>query len=234
MDTNKFAIPFAIIIAGGLIAGAVFLASKNSPKNVAVAPTVNTQQAGSAANIRPVSSDDHILGSPDAEVVIVEYSDTECPFCKVFHSTLRRIINEYAKDGKVAWVYRHFPISQLHSKAPKEAEAIECASSLGGQTKFWEYTNMVYDKTNSNNSLDAAQLPVFAKAVGIDVDAFNTCLSSGKFQAKVQADYDEGVKAGGRGTPYSVLITKDGVKTPIEGAIPYESLKSTIDALLKK
>ena len=142
-------------------------------------------------------------------------------------------MEEYGKDGKVAWIYRHFPIDSLHSKARKEAEATECANELGGVEKFWEYTNTLYEITNSNDSLDPAELPKIAKTVGLDVKAFNTCLSSGKYADKVEADYQDAVKAGGRGTPNSILVTKDGTKTTVQGAQPYESLKAVLDALLK-
>lgn len=235
MDSNKLAIPLAIIVAGGLMAGALYFSNMKASSQAAkvAANTQGTQQVATG-ELRPITAEDHILGNPNADIVIVEYSDTECPFCKMFHPTLQRVMDEYGKNGTVAWVYRHFPIDQLHPKARKEAEATECANDLGGSAKFWAYLNMVYDKTTSNNTLDPKQLPIIAKAVGLDVTAFNTCLSSGKFAAKVQADYDDAIKAGGRGTPYSVLITKDGIKTPISGAESYENVKSTIDALLQK
>jgi protein-disulfide isomerase len=192
----------------------------------------NTPTAGDV-NIAPVTSGDRILGNPNADIVIVEYSDTECPFCKRFHQTLQQIMAEYGKDGKVAWVYRHFPIPSLHPKAPKEAEATECAAEQGGNTMFWKYIDKVYEITPSNNGLDPAQLPVIASELGLDVTAFNTCLSSGKMTAKVKAQYDEGVIAGARGTPYSVLITKDE-KIPItQGALPYENMKAILDSILK-
>ena len=227
---EKLSVPIAIVISGALIAGALYYSNSNVPKEVAGGnvPTENTN-----VEMRTITSSDHILGNPNADLIIVEYSDTECPYCKVFHNTLKRVMNEYGKDGKVAWVYRHFPIDQLHSKARKEAEATECAFEQGGNEKFWEYINTLYDTTNSNNSLDASELPKIAKSVGLDVDAFNTCLSSGKYADKVEADYQDAIKAGGRGTPNSIIISKDGTKTNIEGAQPYENLKNIIDALLK-
>ena len=111
--------------------------------------------------IRGVQDDDHIIGDKNAKVIIVEYSDTECPFCKVFHETLHQVVSEY--DGKdVAWVFRHWPIPQLHPKAPKEAEALECATEQGGPSSplgtsnevFWKYTDKVFETTGSNNMLD--------------------------------------------------------------------------------
>lgn len=229
MNLEKLSIPIAIVIAGGLIAGALYYSNVKSSQQVAVNPTPEE----TVGELRQVTSEDHILGNPNADLIIVEYSDTECPFCKVFHKTMLRVIDEYGKDGKVAWVYRHFPIDQLHSKARKEAEATECANELGGPSKFWEYTNLLYATTNSNNSLDPAELPKIAKTVGLDTKAFNSCLSSGKYADKVEADYQDAVKAGGRGTPNSVIISKDGTKTQIQGAQPYESVKSLIDALLE-
>jgi len=231
MSMEKLSVPIAIVISGALIAGALYYSNIKQPTKIVnnTAPTENTN----FSSMRPVSADDHILGNPNASLIIVEYSDSECPFCKTFHTTLRRVISEYGKDGKVAWVYRHFPIDQLHSKARKEAEAMECANELGGNEKFWEYANTLYDKTSSNNSLDPLELPKIAKTVGLNVSDFETCLSSGKYAEKVEADYQDAVKAGGRGTPNSIILSKDGVRTPIEGAMPYESLKNIIDELLK-
>ncbi len=219
---EKLSIPISIIIAGSIMAGALYYSNVKSKERVALIDTAQKVAEGSTSKMRPVDSTDHILGNPNAEVIIVEYSDTECPFCKQFHTTMRRVMTEYGKDGKVAWVYRHFPIDSLHPKARKEAEATECANELGGNTKFWEYTNLLYDTTMSNNSLDPAELPKIAKTVGLDVKAFNTCLSSGKYKAKVEANYQDAITAGGQGTPNSIIVTKDGTKTNIEGAQPYE------------
>lgn len=231
MNMEKLSVPLAIIIAGGLIAGAFYYSNIKNAKELANLKTVPQQLSG-GENMRPVTEADHILGNPNAELMFVEYSDTECPFCKQFHTTLRQMMDEYGKDGKVAWVYRHFPIDQLHSKARKESEASECAFDQGGQTKFWEYLNTIYARTNSNNSLPESELPKIAKDIGLDVKVFNTCLSSGKFADKVEADYKDAIAAGGRGTPNSIIVSRDGTKTVVQGAQPYENIKRIIDALL--
>lgn len=231
MTLEKLSVPIAIVVAGALIAGALYYSNTKSGKQAAV---VTPSTEGTTGDMRPLSNSDHIIGNPSADIVIVEYSDTECPYCKVFHSTLQRVMSEYGQTGKVAWVYRHFPIDSLHSKARKEAEASECANELGGEGKFWEYINLVYATTNSNNSLDPAQLPKFAKSIGLDVTAFNTCLASGKYAEKVEADYQDAMSVGGRGTPHSIILSKDGTKTPVQGAQPYESIKTVIDALLQE
>ena len=106
--------------------------------------------------MRPVSADEHILGNADARIVIVEYSDLECPFCKVFHNTMHEVVKTRA--GEVAWVYRHYPIPQLHPKAFHEAEATECAWEQGGNEAFWKYTDKIFEITPSNNGLEESQL----------------------------------------------------------------------------
>jgi protein-disulfide isomerase len=231
MNIEKLSVPIAIIIAGGLIAGAFYYSNLKNGEELAKVKTVPVATAG-GEDMRPITAEDHILGNPDAELMFVEYSDTECPYCKQFHITLKQMMSEYGANGKIAWVYRHFPIDQLHPKARKEAEATECANELGGKAKFWEYTDAVYSRTNSNNSLDPAELPKIAKDIGLNVADFNKCLSSGKYANKVEADYQDAVKAGGRGTPNSIIVSRDGTKTVVQGAQPYESVKRIIDALL--
>lgn len=255
MDTiQKFAIPLSIIIAGGMIAISLYVVNSSKAATAGGTPTV-------AEEIRGVQDDDHIRGNPNADIVIVEYSDTECPFCKQFHETMKRVIEEYGADGKVAWVYRHFPIPSLHPKAPKQAEALECAAEQGGNEVFWKYTDKLYATTASNNALDigvyntpedipvgqdgkpwytektprsttdAGQLSDFAKELGLDVARFEDCLKSGKYASRIETDVNEVVAAGGGGTPHSIMIV-DGEQVPIEGAQPYDVVKGLIDSML--
>jgi protein-disulfide isomerase len=104
----------------------------------------------------PVTDKDHIKGDISAPVKIVEYSDLECPFCKRFHATMQEVVKSY--DGKVAWVFRQFPLAQLHPKAVKEAEAAECVASLGGNAAFWKFIDKVEEVTPGNNKLDEAKI----------------------------------------------------------------------------
>ena len=212
---NALTVPLAIVVAGGLIAAAVFLRGN---ENLATSSEASRPAAPlsppdlEAMALRPVDvTRDHIRGNPNADIIFVEFSDTECPFCKRFHETMRLIINEYGKSGTVTWVYRQFPIVGLHSKAPKEAEALECAAELGGNGTFWEYTDRLFSVTPSNDGLDAAELPRIAADVGLDAEAFSQCLSSGRHGSRVQADYADGVAVGVGGTPHSVLVLKEPV-----------------------
>jgi len=226
---NQISPSVAIIIAGIIIAGAVVWTNQN-PGPAAAQPVAQGQQApiGDLEAVTAVSSADHIRGNINAPVKIVEYSDTECPFCKQFHNTLKQVVAEYG--DQVAWVYRHFPLDSLHSK---EAEATECAAELGGNDKFWAYLDRLMEVTPSNNGLDAAELPKIAQYVGLDVAKFNTCLSSGKYAQKIEEHVQNAMATGGQGTPWSVVIGKGDKKYPLSGAQPYQNVKQLIDTALK-
>ena len=232
MEQTKLSTPMAIVVAGALIAGALYFSSLERP--VIKEEVDNNPPAELTAlleNIRPVDETDHIRGSLDADIVIVEYSDTECPFCQRFHFTMQSILEKYGDN--IAWVYRHSPIDSLHPKARKEAEALECANELGGNDLFWAYTDKLYEITPTNNGLDFAELPKIAEYVGLDVSTFNKCLESGRWAARIQVDTENASAIGGGGTPWSVLIAKDGTKYPIQGAQPIEVISSIIEKYLK-
>ncbi len=263
MKQNILTVPIAIIVAGVIIGGAVMFSNKGNSNTVA--GTANQAPSAEAVdiNIRPIDSSDHIVGNPNSKVVLVEYSDTECPFCKVFHQTLNRFVDEYGKDGKFTWVYRHFPLDTLHKKARNEAESTECVAQLGGNAKFWEYINKIYETTGSGDKLDPAELPKLAVSVGIEKTAFESCLTSGKYKQDVVDDVQEAMKNGGRGTPFSIFVlqdkaskevvsfvnsinnqygqqgspimgvSKDEKKVFMSGALPYDAVKQIIDLILK-
>lgn len=223
-----FGVPAAIVIAGILIAGAVYWSGRGqAPANTDSTPTTTT-----GGDIKKITGDDHILGNPDATIKIVEFSDIDCPFCKRFHTTLHQIIDEYGSTGKVAWVYRHFPLDSLHPNARKKAEATECVAELGGSTKFWAYLDTLSNSTTANDTNSVAELSKIAASLGIDKTAFEACFTSGKYASKVEAQVQDAIKGGGRGTPFSVIVTKDQNIPITQGALPYADMKQIIDALL--
>jgi len=226
---NNLLIPVAIIIAGSLIAGAVYLGGATG--DGAIVPRAGAQ-TGDMEQMNAIASGDHIRGNPDAPVIIVEYSDFECPFCKRFHETMQQATAEYG--DQVAWVYRHFPLDQLHSKARKEAVASECASELGGNDAFWEFTDRFFELTPSNDQTDIdTVLPQIAGEIGLDGARFASCLAGKKYDAHIEADAQNAVATGGNGTPWSIVIAPSGKKYPISGAQPLEAVKQIIDLALK-
>jgi protein-disulfide isomerase len=181
-------------------------------------------------NIRPVSQNEHVLGDVNAKVVIVEYSDTECPFCKRFHADMHKLIDG---NSDVAWVYRHFPIASLHTKAFNEALATECAAEQGGNDTFWRYTDEVYNRTGSNDSLDPKELYNIAADLDLNILAFRTCLDTKQHTDVVEADMADGSKNKVQGTPTSFVLVNGKVVQVIPGALPYEQLAPFIADLLK-
>jgi protein-disulfide isomerase len=222
---SQYVLPVTIVVAGALIAGAVFLVGKTS------VPT----SSGTTGNVsaRPYDpATDHILGNPDAQVKVVEYMDLECPHCKAFETTMHQIIDYYGASGQVAWVSRPFPLASIHSKAPQEAQAAECAAELGGNTAYWKYIDKVFEVTPSNNGLDLAQLPIIAQSIGLDVNAFNSCLSTNKSAKKNSDSYSEAIKLGAQGTPFTLVMVGDQAVT-LNGNQPYDSMRAAIDAVLE-
>ncbi len=234
---NTLAMPIAVIIAAVLISGSViYSGGKTESVNNAnkPEPQVAAQQTGDLEQMLSVSKEDHIRGNVNAPVKIVEYSDTECPFCKRFHDTMKQVMDNEGKQGKVAWVYRHFPLDQLHSKARKEAEATECAGELGGNDKFWAYLDRLMEITPANNGLDPAELPKIAQYVGLDTGKFNECLTSGRYAQKIEEHVQNAQATGGNGTPWSIVVSKNGKKYPLSGAQPYASVKALIEQALQE
>jgi len=185
-----------------------------------------------AGIMEPVTPRDHIRGNPAAPVKLVEFADTECPLCKRFHPALQRVVDDY--PGKVAWVFRHFPIAEIHPKAPKEHEATECAAELGGEPAFWAYLDRLYAITPSNDRLDPAELPRIAQHVGLDRAPFEQCLRSGRHAARVAEDVADALAAGAPGTPYSVIVAPNGRTYAVVGAQPYAALRLVIDIALEQ
>jgi protein-disulfide isomerase len=248
MKNNSLLIPLAILVAGGLVAGAILFAgnSGNNPENIqgntgggtnnnGVAnnnppdqPQQPTQPSNATAeNVRPVSAEDHLRGSLNAPVKIIEFSDLECPFCTRFHSTMVTIMDEY--DGQVAWVYRHLPLESIHSNARRAAEGSECAADLGGNDAFWAYIDKVFE---DGESISKNNLSSIAADIGLDKSAFESCVDIEKFKTAVDDDISDALASGGRGTPYSVVIASNGQTFVVNGAQPYESVKGIIDSAL--
>lgn len=232
-------VPVAIVLAGALIAGAIYFGGSpigkganteaDAPTAAAVQPPEDAPAAGVVVgDFRPIDDKDHVRGPANAKVTIIEYSDIECPFCKRFHPTIKKVADAYPND--VRWVYRHFPLEQLHPNAKVAALATECA---GEQGKFWEMLDYLMEKVQTGEELTEDKLPALAQKAGVaGVSQFTTCLSSKKYEARITSDIQDAAVAGGQGTPYSVIVGPNGEKEPFSGAQPYEALKAAVDKYL--
>jgi protein-disulfide isomerase len=172
------------------------------------------------------------LGSKDARVTLVEFSDFQCPFCaRHSQQTLPAIVKGYIDAGKVKYVFRDFPIAALHPNAEKSHEAAYCA---GEQGKYWEMHDRFFGNIHGQ---EAQELTAHARALRLDVRKFGACLASGRHAATVRKAVEEGQRAGVRGTPtFFVGVSGDGRTVQatriLRGAQPYEQFKGLIDIAL--
>jgi protein-disulfide isomerase len=188
-------------------------------------PTAD-QQPSQPQRIEVSLDDDPVKGSSNAKVIIVEFSDFQCPFCARFATqTLPQIEEKYIKTGKVKLVYRDFPLN-FHQYAQKAAEAAECADEQG---KFWEYHDILFQKLSEWATVGESKFKEYAQQLGLDMQKFNQCLDSGKYANEVQKDYNDGLKYGVSGTPTFFI---NGIK--IVGAQPYSVFEQIIEQELSK
>jgi len=168
------------------------------------------------------TDDDPSIGEPDAKLTIVEFADFGCPYSREASFSIRALALTYA--DRIQFIYRDFPITELHPDAQMVAEAGECAREQSDQ-KFWAYHDILYQ---NQQDLTRPALREYARSVGLDVSKFDQCLASGRYRSEVLNDFQDGVDAGVVGTPTFFF---NGQR--VAGAIPIETLRLIIDAYLK-
>lgn len=191
-----------------------------------VIPTVDNSAAQQNLMETVVAQTRHFKGDPNAPVTIIEFGDFKCPFCgRYFVQTHPQIDEQYMQSGEVRFGYFNFAF--LGDESTWAAEAAECASD---QDKFWEYHDILYaDQSGENQgAFNKDNLKKFAEELGLDTQAFNECLDSGKYTSLIQADTQASSAMDVQSTP-TFLINGQ----PVIGAQPFEVFQQTIDALLK-
>jgi protein-disulfide isomerase len=172
-------------------------------------------------------------GDKNARIVLVEFSDYQCPFCARFVSeTSPQIDKEYIQSGKVKYVFRNLPLTSIHANAFKAAEAAACA---GDQNKFWEMHDRLY---KNQQKIALSDLSSHAESIGLDKAQFDQCLASDKYAEKIRKDMAEANKVGVTGTPtffVAVVDPKDSKLKFVQmmkGAQPFSNFKAYLDGLL--
>lgn len=232
LDKDKLMLPISILIAAVLISGSLLYA-KGDLKNGA---NVSDQQQAAGKQLVPgakvnVSADnDSFLGNEKAKVMVIEFSDFQCPFCRSFwRDTLPQLKKEYIDTDKIKFVYRDFPLD-FHVGAKPAAEGAECARD---QDKFWELHDKIFQEQDKQGqgtiSFTKTDVVKWAGQVGLNMTKFNQCLDSGKYKIEVEKDIADGSAAGVSGTPTVFINGRSLV-----GAQPYSSFKAIIDEELSK
>lgn len=235
MDKANYLVPLAIVLAGGLVGLGIFFGGRDTAPSESAPAEVAGEQSGapSAAElaITKIREDDHIRGNPESPIVMIEYSDIECPVCLRFQPIVQQAVDEYR--GKVVWVFRHFPLS-IHANAQKEAEATECAANQGGNEAFWKYLDTLFERSGGGGTGFAlADLAPLAEELGLDRDQFSECLDGGQVAKDVRDEMAEGAAVGIQGTPGTFVVNRESDEVKfIPGLVSLEQLKELIDGML--
>ncbi len=216
----------AIIVVGALLVAAALIYPNLKP--VGEVTSVDSAK-------RPMVND-NAMGDPNAPIKIQEFSDFQCPYCARFHEeTEQQIADTYVADGTVYFVYRSFG-NFIGAESKAAAEAAYCA---GEQGKFWEYHDILFSNQTGENvgAFADRRLQAFAEALSLDMDTFNSCLSSNKYADRVNQDRIDGTAAGVTGTPaFLITYTVNGEEKQrfIAGAYPFSEFQTQIEGALSE
>lgn len=170
-----------------------------------------------------VTVDDPQSGPAKSSVTIVEFGDYECPFSKALAPTFRELMNQYG--NRVLFQYRDFPITDIHDQAHGAAEAAECVKTQNSAL-YWQYHDLLYQ---NHDQLNPQAFESFARAVGVDMVSWNSCVQSRQMKDEVLKDYQDGIAVGVKGTPTLFI---NGVR--VAGVIPKDRLIEVIEQLLSQ
>lgn len=220
-------LPLAIVMAGVFISAAILATRSVVPASDAAAA------AGSgtitADTLRPASSSDHILGNPNAPVVIVEFADFQCPYCSLIYPTIKKIVAD--SGGQVAWVFRNFPLESIHPMARPAAEAAECIGGELGNDAYWKFME---DDFDNQKDLSDAWIVAEAAKLGANMAEFNQCVTKKTYDDRINTDLTEAIQNGGDGTPFTIVVPKTGRAIPFSGALPYSQVSAIVATALTR
>jgi len=230
IEKGEYVIGIAIILAALLVSGTVYMGMGSitdaigkvklnvttvSGTTPAPTPAPTPTPTPTVPTVQKLSALDYsaapFKGKADGSVIMVEYSDFECPYCSKVEPTLKQVQGAYPN---MKFIYQQFPLS-FHPNAQKASEASLCANVQG---KFWELHEKMY---SNQQAITVADIKGYAKAIsGMDSAKFNTCLDSGEMAAKVAAETNEGATIGIRGTPgfmvYSMSAKSDALVAKLQ------------------
>jgi len=231
-EPKKFSVELtpsvSIIVAGVIVAAAIVFVNLHPGAPAAAAAAAGAAQG--TGSVPAPSASDHVTGSLTAPIVLIEYSDFQCPYCQMIYPSIKDIVD--TSNGQVAWVMRQFPLYQIHPNAMPGAEASECIAAQLGNGAFWKFAD---DDFANQSQIGAAFFAAEAQKLGADMTKYNACISANTYDSKIQAQIAEAEVAGGNGTPFTVVYnTKTGKQYQIPGALPETQIKALIAQVQKQ
>ncbi len=225
----------AVFLIVGVFIGALMVSPRvGSAVTVEMISTAVVQALNSTGSVRAAATprpaplvnvsvdDDPAWGPEDASVVMVEFSDFQCPFCQRFYQETYPRIRETYGD-RIRFVYRYMPLPQIHPDAFAAAMAADCANEQGA---FWNYHDLIF---SNQQDLSRTALGNFASQLRLDINTFNQCLDSGRYQQEVNADMQAAASYGIQGTPTFFINGR-----PLVGAQRFEVFAAVIDEELAR
>ena len=220
---------FVIVFLGSIILIDYRLSKNNSDPLAELTKGSSAKSSSENVNavIRPSipsleSNTAPFLGPKDANLVVVEFADFQCPYCEEEFQTFREVAVEY--QDRVKFIFRNFPLSQIHDRAQAAAEAASCAFAQGND-KFWSYHDKLYQ--NQDNLADE-DLKIYASQIGLDLTKFSACIASGERKEIINQDFIDGATNGVTGTPTFFFNGK-----MVKGEIPKDKFEKALDLFLK-
>ena len=202
---EKYLIPLSIILSAIVLSAGIYFTTLINKNDSEGEKKVETKSS-SIKRVDPLV--DHIQGSKEAEIYIIEYSDLECPGCKTFAKVKKSLIEKYADNPRVGFVYRHFPLYKtlgggepLHPTSGIEARATECVAKFAGEDKFFEMKDKIFKTTKSDGLYPVENLSNLAEGLGVDKKDFEECISSEKIIEKIEMAWQDAYDAGIKSTP---------------------------------
>lgn len=211
-----------------------FYVGNSAAQNRSIPSIDSTSQStlSAAPQLSTIPLDGPSRGSASANLILVEFSDFQCPYCKKFSSETYDLIDQnYIASGKLRHVFKHYPLQSIHVNAMDASIAAECANK---QEKFWEYRDMLFERQDEWKNAEHVRDRLFhySKELDLDQKDFETYLTSDESVQAVRADIQEGSRYGVSGTPTFFLGNDEKGYIGIAGAYSYETFKSIIDRSL--
>ena len=220
---SSLSVPISIIIAGALVAGAVWFSNGNKIDTTATVGGAGTKKVDVSFGDTP------ILGEEKAKVEIVVFSDYQCPFCESFFKSVEPTLREeYIKTGKAKMAWRDFAF--LGPESFLAAEATRCANDQG---KFWQYHDLLFNRQKGENqgTFSKENLKGFASELGLNQSDFDSCLDGGKYTQAVKDDTDYGKSVGVSGTPATFINGE--LVVGVNTSDPFTEFKNVLDKYVK-
>ena len=222
--------PASMAIIGVLMAASFYAGTQFStaPQHTGANPPGGTATIDDVPadlkNVFSIRDTDVVRGNANADIILIEYSDFECPFCQRFHATAQQAVDEKG----IAWVYRHLPLS-FHPTADEAAVIAECVRAAEGGEAFWKYTDMLFSLSVSG----IAAYRDLGKVQGLTEAQLDACLAAdSSAQLLVAGHIREASSLGIDGTPGNLLYNKKNKKiVRVPGAVPYDVLAQSIDSI---